>query len=261
MQNTLWAEVQKLYGHGYEVFALAATSDGKIVASTCRASNEEHAQIILWNTKTWKQIQKLASHQLTVTQLRFSPNDKWLLSASRDRRWSVFENCAAPADVAATDVASNFKLVATTDKKNGVHSRIIWTCDWSHDSRYFATGSRDGKIVAWAESATSSTTSLGKWHAHSAQEFGKSDSVTALAFAQSLAPNGTDYVAAVGLETGVIHVCTLNSAWSILLTIDQSSAHHLTVKRLQFRPSEQHRYQLASCGLDHLTRIYQIRFD
>lgn len=253
--------MQKLYGHGYEVFALAATSDGKIVASTCRASSEEHAQIILWNTKTWKQLQKLTSHQLTVTQLRFSPNDKWLLSVSRDRRWSVFENCAEPSDTGANDVSCNFQLNATTDKKNGVHSRIIWTCDWSHDNRYFATGSRDSKIVAWTESATSTGTSLAKWHSHSVQEFSKTDSVTALAFARAFAPNGTDYVAAVGLETGVIHVCTLNTAWTILLTIDQSSAHHLTVKRLQFRPSQQHPFQLASCGLDHLTRIYQIRFD
>lgn len=224
VQNTLWAEVQKLYGHGYEVFALAATSDGKIVASTCRASNEEHAQIILWNTNTWKQIQKLPSHQLTVTQLKFSPNDKWLLSTSRDRRWSVFENCAA-ADTTSTDpnaVACEFKLTGTTDKKNGVHTRIIWTCDWSHDSRYFATGSRDGKIVAWTPTETDSGTTLGKWQPYGVKAFGKNDSVTALAFAKSFATNGSDYIVAVGLETGQIHICLLNTAWSVLSTIDQS---------------------------------------
>lgn len=48
MQNTLWPEMQKLYGHGYEIYALAATTDGKILASSCRATNEEHAQIIIW---------------------------------------------------------------------------------------------------------------------------------------------------------------------------------------------------------------------
>jgi len=48
MQNTLWPELQKLYGHGYEIFALAATADGSVLASTCKASNAEHAQIILW---------------------------------------------------------------------------------------------------------------------------------------------------------------------------------------------------------------------
>lgn len=48
MQNTLWPELQKLYGHGYELYALAATPDGQLLASTCRASTAEHAQIILW---------------------------------------------------------------------------------------------------------------------------------------------------------------------------------------------------------------------
>lgn len=48
MQNTLWPETQKLYGHGYEIFALCASSDGKLLASACKAANAEHAQIILW---------------------------------------------------------------------------------------------------------------------------------------------------------------------------------------------------------------------
>lgn len=48
MQNTLWPETQKLYGHGYEVYSLCATSDGQLLASACKATSIEHAQIILW---------------------------------------------------------------------------------------------------------------------------------------------------------------------------------------------------------------------
>lgn len=48
MQNTLWPEVQKLYGHGYEIFALAASCDGKYLASSCKSNNVEHAQVIVW---------------------------------------------------------------------------------------------------------------------------------------------------------------------------------------------------------------------
>lgn len=221
MQNTLWAEVQKLYGHGYEVFALDATTDGKILASTCRATNEEHAQIILWNTTTWKQIQKLSAHNLTVTQIKFSPNDKWLLSVSRDRRWTLFENCADEQS-SGSEVKCDFKLIATTDKKNGVHGRIIWTCDWSHNNQYFATGSRDGKIVAWHPTENDSNSTLGNYQAYCSLAFSKNDSVTALAFASCFAPNGVDYVAAIGLENGFIHICTLNNSWNKLFTIDNS---------------------------------------
>ena len=91
MQNTLWPEVQKLYGHGYEIFALAASSDGEILASACKATTLQHAEIILWSTKTWKIVQKLSSHKLTVTQMKFSPDNQNLLSVSRDRRWSMFQ--------------------------------------------------------------------------------------------------------------------------------------------------------------------------
>lgn len=217
MQNTLWPEMQKLYGHGYEVFSLCATSDGKVLASACRATNEEHAQIILWNTSTWKQIQRLTAHQLTVTQMKFSPNDQYLLSVSRDRRWAMFENRTPPND--ATEVC-NFELVAITDKKNGVHGRIIWTCDWTHDGRYFATGSRDAKVVAWQRNETESKTSLGPYSSLSTLEFGKNDSVTAIAFATALIDS--NYLAAIGLESGCIHICTLNTNWTTLFTIDQT---------------------------------------
>lgn len=48
MQNTLWPETQKLYGHGYEVYALCANSDGSLLASACKATSVAHAAIILW---------------------------------------------------------------------------------------------------------------------------------------------------------------------------------------------------------------------
>lgn len=219
MQNTLWPEIQKLYGHGYEVFALSATSDGKLLASSCRASNEEHAQIILWNTSTWKQIQKLASHQLTVTQLKFSPDNRQLLSVSRDRRWSLFENKLDKSSDA--DAAYDFILIATTDKKNGIHARIIWTCDWSHDGKYFGTGSRDGKVVAWHRTEVNTKSTLGFYGAVDTLELAKTDSVTAVAFAKHFLADDRNYLVAIGLETGYIHLCSINIKWAHLFKIDR----------------------------------------
>lgn len=40
---------------------------------------------------------------------------------------------------------SLFRLVARSDKKNQ-HARIIWSCAWSGDDKYFATASRDKKV-------------------------------------------------------------------------------------------------------------------
>ncbi|KAJ6642507.1 Elongator complex protein 2 [Pseudolycoriella hygida] len=249
MQNTLWPEIQKLYGHGYEIFALAASCDGKFLASSCKSSNLEHAQVILWNTTTWKQHQKLASHQLTVTQMKFSPNNQYLLTVSRDRRWSLFEN-----------VSDSFQLIATTDKKNGIHARIIWTCDWSFDSKYFATGSRDGKVVCWQDSNTDTNTSLKRWRHAGVLEL-KNESVTAVAFTKNSSCKA-QYIVAVGLEVGVIHIYCFgeDGTWTSCGNIQQSLAHHLTINKLEFKP-DMSKNILASCGNDYLVRLYAIEID
>jgi elongator complex protein 2 len=56
VQNTLWPEVHKLYGHGYELYAVAADPGGRLVASACRSAKPEEAAIIIWRTGIWKQV-------------------------------------------------------------------------------------------------------------------------------------------------------------------------------------------------------------
>ncbi|KAG7162584.1 elongator complex protein 2-like, partial [Homarus americanus] len=121
MQNTLWPEAAKLYGHGNDLITLAATSDGAILASSCRAANNMDAYIILWDTTTWHKIDALVKHRLTVTQMAFSFDDKYLLSVSRDRTWTVFKK----------DSAENFA-----------------------DSHHFITASRDKTIALWGQTET-----------------------------------------------------------------------------------------------------------
>lgn len=212
MQNTLWPENQKLYGHGYEVFSICATSDGRYLASSCKASSAEHARIILWDTKTWKQIDHLATHNLTVTQMRFSPDNLYLLSVSRDRRFALFERVQRPE----SDGGITYVLKWASDKKNGIHQRIIWSCDWSRDSRYFATSSRDGKAVAWYISGECDNGSLGNVKAKDVLDI-KSESITAVAFGPHQSPA---YVAALGCESGRIYICRLSEKWEICHQID-----------------------------------------
>lgn len=150
--------------------------------------------------------------------MKFSPNNKYLLSVGRDRRWSIFEN----QTLNDVDLNFNFQLIATTDKKNGIHSRIIWTCDWSHDTKYFGTGSRDGKVVIWHRSDIDSKSSLGFYATVDTLELSRNDSITAFAFAQDYFDKDNTYLTAIGLETGYIHLYSFNKKWSKLHVIDRS---------------------------------------
>ena len=56
--NTLWPEIIKLYGHGSDLFALAARPDGAILASACKAQIVPQAAIWLWDTTSWQPLGK-----------------------------------------------------------------------------------------------------------------------------------------------------------------------------------------------------------
>ena len=93
-QNTLWPEVRKQYGHGNDVYCLAADPRGRYLASACRAQSAATAAIWVWDTTgKWVGLGALETHTLTVTQLAFSPNGRYLASASRDRSCALFERC------------------------------------------------------------------------------------------------------------------------------------------------------------------------
>lgn len=255
-QNTLWPEVQKLYGHGYEVFCMASSPDGTLLASACKASKPEHAALILWDTSTWRQICSLPSHALTVTQIAFDHSGQRLLSVSRDRCWSVFKRKANDEE------GQLFKLVARSDKKNQ-HARIIWSCAWSGDDEYFATASRDKKVILWGHADIASD----NWQAASSPL-----DVGEAATAVDIAPGVSNirYTIAVGTESGRIFLYSwsLNGAscpgdqWSLLHALDQSICHVLTVRRLRWRRTKDSNnsptLQLASCGLDHSVRIFNV---
>ncbi|KAF8934778.1 Elongator subunit elp2 [Dissophora ornata] len=188
LQHTLWPEVEKLFGHGYELMCVDASHDGKWVASACKAHTPDQAGVRLFDAKTWKQTPTpLVSHTLTVTKVKFSHNDKYLLSISRDRLWSLFERVEDP------NAADPYKLVVS----NKAHARILWDCSWSHDDSLFATGSRDKTIKVWA--ATSWSTSVAT--------IKLPEAVTAVEFAPQVPgreEKAKEHILAAGLEDGRI---------------------------------------------------------
>ena len=86
-QSTLWPEVYKLYGHGNDVYSLAACPQGTCLVSASKAQSAASAELRVWDCRhpDFSQVQTLHVHKLTVMQLRFSADGSFLLSASRDR--------------------------------------------------------------------------------------------------------------------------------------------------------------------------------
>ena len=201
-RHTLWPEREKLYGHGHEISAVAASYDGSIVATACRASSIDHAVIRLYETREWREIKPpLIAHSLTVTRLQFSDDDKFLLSVGRDRQWTVFER--------GGDEAGSYHIRALNPKG---HSRMILDAAWAprKATRCFATASRDKSIKIWgieADSFACKATLPG------------SSSATAVAFLPQLL-HGLLHLA-VGMENGEISVYSLDPS---AMTVDRSYA-------------------------------------
>ncbi|CAI8001653.1 Elongator complex protein 2 [Geodia barretti] len=256
LQNTLWPETQKLYGHGYEIYCAAASPDGRYVASACKATKAEHAVIRIWEVSSWKQLQPLHHHSLTVTHLTFSPSSLFLLATSRDRTWSLWKHVG-------TDKNPPFQLCCSLEKSSKLHSRVIWTASWAHDDSCFATGSRDKKVLLWKRGESEEV-----WSVQSPPlEF--QHSVTALDFSP-LPTRDSRHVLSVGLESGhiLLYSCSLGTMeWNLALSLDPSICHTATVKQLSWKPHNRTEdgqpesgSVLASCSHDNSVKLFRIRF-
>ncbi|KAM9838235.1 elongator complex protein 2 [Aulostomus maculatus] len=242
LQNTLWPEVQKLYGHGFEMFCLASDSTRTVVASACKASKAEHASVLLWSTATWRQLQTLPCHTLTVTQMAFSPNARLLLAVSRDRTWSLWKQNPPAAD--SPGEVPQYSLHAHTGKDTAIHSRIIWSCDWSPDSKYFVTSSRDKKVIVWGPLEEPGDPRLPPEIKPCSSILDVGDSATAVSFCPVLCSDDS-FLLAVGLEGGRILLYrwrpgqdpAVGHDWSSCGATDPLQSHALAVKRLRWRPS------------------------
>ncbi|KAI8814613.1 WD40-repeat-containing domain protein [Cladochytrium replicatum] len=249
LQNTLWPEISKLYGHGYEIFALGASHDGKVLASAAKAAKAEHAQIRLWSTETWRELcAPLTSHTLTVTCIRFSPDDRYLLSVGRDRTWSVYERNSS---------SGVYEFKSNNPK---AHSRIIWDCSWSHDGALFATASRDKTVKFWKASSKQTG-----WEAVHTISFDVS--VTSVDFTPYSIGNSSVNYLAVGLESGKLDTLSLwqqDGAWKSekLPSFNESDFHCDVVNCVRWSPRRDSSNVglLATCGKDCSVRIFKLPF-
>ncbi|KAH7930113.1 WD40 repeat-like protein [Leucogyrophana mollusca] len=234
---TLWPEIEKVFGHGYESISLAVSTSRRMMATACKATSAEHAVVRVYDTETWRPFgQPLEGHTLTVTRIAFSPDDHYVLSVSRDRTWRLFER------------GDNGYLPIAADKS---HARIIWDCAWSSEGDAFATASRDKTVKIWAP-----RNEAGKWTALTTLKFKEAATSTAFCPADE---SGRRWLA-VGLETGEILVHSSLRAtaanWDLVLSINTRSAHIDHVHKLAWRSTEDpNKKQLASCSEDGTLKI------
>ena len=122
-----------------------------------------------------------------------------------------------------SDETSEWKLVASTNKTNGLHTRVIWCCSWTHDSKYFATGSREGKVVVWGTDSSEPDSTLGRWQPNQPSLELKGECVLCVALAPRFVGGGR-FLVAVGLESGCIHLYWWRptgdeSSWTLITTL------------------------------------------
>ncbi|KAK0206472.1 WD40-repeat-containing domain protein [Desarmillaria ectypa] len=236
--TTLWPEVEKVFGHGYESIIIATSNSHRLVATACKSTSPEHSVVRVWDTETWQPFgEPLAGHSLTVTRIAFSPDDQFLLSVSRDRTWRLFRK---------SDLTQSYSAAAA-DKS---HSRIIWDCAWAHEGDVFVTASRDKTVKIWQPGTD------GNWKA--IVNIKVAEAATAVDFS-TIDKQNRRYLA-IGLETGEILVYSNTiptTDWRHQLTINAGMAHVNRVHRLSWRPSliEAARKEIASCSEDGTLKI------
>ena len=159
-RHLLWPEIEKLYGHGYEICAVACSHDGTLVATACRASSIDHAVIKLYETEGWLEVKPtLKAHSLTTTALEFDQTDEFLVSVGRDRMCAVWRRDQLDKN--------KFEMFSRMEK---AHTRMILDASWApvvplrlsgeasslgcSTQRIFATAGRDKSVHIWSIEST-----------------------------------------------------------------------------------------------------------
>lgn len=239
-KHLLWPEIQKLYGHGYEISAVSVSNDESMIATACKASSIDHAVIRIYDTKQWREFPTpLVAHSLTITDMEWSPDDKYLLSVGRDRIWSIFGRDG-----------ENFNIITSKG-----HTRMILGCSWAplDAGRIFATAGRDKCVKIWR---------LENDNFESKTILSVSNPVTTVAFAPWVI--GDELVLAAGLENGEILVYRLSKAdlsEKKLSLLDKHLCPTKAITALKWRPNEEtgtSRQELAVSSEDNSLRILQL---
>jgi WD40 repeat protein len=140
--ETIWPEVNKLFGHKNDVVCLArshyvdsnATTTSTTSAtgvsgyspvacsclvSACKSRDASSSSLLLWDLSdaNLRCVGHLAGHDSTVVCIRFSASNRLIASSGKDRTLCIFEYVATGSGVPAYENAVTVK---------SAHKRIVW---------------------------------------------------------------------------------------------------------------------------------------
>eukprot|EP00210_Caulerpa_lentillifera_P000986 g950.t1 len=96
------------------------------------SGSDDHT-MILWNpSEKSPLVARLTGHMQLINQVQFSPDGRWIISASFDKSIKVWDG------VKGTFYASLFG-----------HVGPVFQVSWSPDSRFFVSGSKDSTLKVW----------------------------------------------------------------------------------------------------------------
>lgn len=237
-RHTLWPEIEKLYGHGYEISCLDVSPDRKLVASACKSNNLHNAVIRIFNVDTCLELKPpLEFHNLTVTRLKFSKDNKFLLSTSRDRMWAVW----------SVNEDNKFELAYKNEKP---HNRIIWDCSWVplEFGNGFITASRDRTLKLWMYSKDSDTYVL-------ENSIKCTQSITAVCVHDCMFDG--KLLIAIGLESGSISIYKYLKEFTKVIELDYLATPGDKINRIRWNMNACNQKLLLGVGsADCSVRIY-----